>query len=74
MAMHVNPIPTLDDRINDIRMRTAKIVNEDILPNENKLWAYHRGGEVTDRQRACGRLICRRSTAGWVWTSSPTRT
>ena len=34
MAMNVKPIPTLDERINDIRMRTAEIVNERILPNE----------------------------------------
>ena len=38
MAMNVKPVPTLDERINDIRMRTAEIVNEDILPNERLLW------------------------------------
>ncbi|HEV2360437.1 MAG TPA: acyl-CoA dehydrogenase family protein [Acidimicrobiales bacterium] len=38
MAINVNPVPTLDERINDIRMRTAEIVNEDILPNERLLW------------------------------------
>ncbi|HEX2851212.1 MAG TPA: acyl-CoA dehydrogenase family protein [Acidimicrobiales bacterium] len=51
MPMNVKPIPTLDDRINDIRMRTAQIVNEDILPNEDKLWAWRRNGEVSDHQR-----------------------
>jgi acyl-CoA dehydrogenase len=51
MPMNVQPVPTLDDRINDIRMRTAEIINKDILPNEDVLWAYHRGGEVTDHQR-----------------------
>jgi acyl-CoA dehydrogenase len=45
MAMNCKPIPTLDDRINDIRMRTAQIVNEDILPNESRLWASRREGE-----------------------------
>jgi acyl-CoA dehydrogenase len=39
MTMNVKPIPTLDERINDIRGRTAEIVNEDILPNEAVLWA-----------------------------------
>ena len=39
MAMNVKPIPTVDDRINDIRGRTAEIVNTDILPNEAALWA-----------------------------------
>src|ERR1700736_2312464 len=45
MAMNCKPIPALDDRINDIRMRTAEIVNEDILPNEGRLWASRRQGE-----------------------------
>ncbi len=49
--MNVNPIPTLDDRINDIRMRTAEIVNEWILPNEARLWNLGRNGEVGDRER-----------------------
>ena len=33
MPMNVKPVPTLDERINDIRMRTAAIINEEILPN-----------------------------------------
>lgn len=37
MAMNCTPVPTLDDRINDIRMRTAEIINRDILPNERQL-------------------------------------
>ena len=49
--MNVNPIPTLDPRINDIRMRTAEIVNEWILPNEAKLWNLGRNGEVSDHER-----------------------
>ena len=32
MTMNCQPVATLDDRINDIRMRTAEIVNEEILP------------------------------------------
>jgi acyl-CoA dehydrogenase len=51
MAIKVTPVPTLDDRINDIRMRTAAIVNDWILPNEQALWAYHRNGEVSDHER-----------------------
>jgi acyl-CoA dehydrogenase len=38
VPMNCQPIATLDERINDIRMRTAEIVNEDILPNEALLW------------------------------------
>jgi len=49
--MNVTPIPTLDQRINDIRMRTAEIVNEWILPNEAKLWHLDQGGPLTDRER-----------------------
>ena len=49
--MNVKPIPTIDERINEIRMKTAEIVNEWILPNEDRLWAFRRGGEVTDHQR-----------------------
>ncbi|MEE2891047.1 MAG: acyl-CoA dehydrogenase family protein [Pseudomonadota bacterium] len=40
MAINVNPVPTLDSEINDIRMRTAEIVNSHILPNEQRLWAW----------------------------------
>jgi len=43
MSMNCKPIATVDERINDIRMRTAQIVNEDILPNESTLWARRRG-------------------------------
>ena len=45
MAMNCKPVPTLDERINDIRMRTAEIVNTDIIPNEGRLWAERREGE-----------------------------
>ena len=44
MPMNVQPIPTISDRINDIRLKTAAIVNEEILPNEGKLWAWRDGG------------------------------
>ena len=39
MPMNVQPIPTLSDRVNEIRLLTAAIVNQEILPNENQLWA-----------------------------------
>ncbi len=44
MPMNVKPVPTLDERINDIRMRTAEIINDDILPNERKLWRGRANG------------------------------
>ncbi|MCG8588240.1 MAG: acyl-CoA dehydrogenase family protein [Proteobacteria bacterium] len=41
MAMNVQPISTLSDRINQIRLLTAEIVNREILPNENRLWVWN---------------------------------
>ena len=49
--MNVKPIPTLDERTNEIRMKTAGIVNEWILPNESKLWNLGRNGEASDEDR-----------------------
>jgi acyl-CoA dehydrogenase len=51
MSMNVKPIPTLDEGINDIRMRTAQIVNEWILPNESKLWGLGPNGVTSDHER-----------------------
>ena len=51
VAMNVNPVPTLDERINDIRLRTADIVNTWILPNEAALWAYRRAAEPDESAR-----------------------
>jgi acyl-CoA dehydrogenase len=51
MSIQVRPVPTLDERINDLRMRTAEIVNNDILPVERELWQFDRNGEVSDRDR-----------------------
>jgi acyl-CoA dehydrogenase len=45
MTINVNPVPTLDERINDIRMRTAEIVNDEILPNEAVLWRSGQNGK-----------------------------
>jgi acyl-CoA dehydrogenase len=56
MPMNVQPIPTLDPRINEIRGLTAKIVNRDILPNERMLWASRRAG-VTDEERQASRAL-----------------
>ena len=62
MAMNVKPDPTLDERINDIRMRTAAIVNDEILPNERKLWRGRRQREPTERRaQGVARAARRRS-------------
>jgi acyl-CoA dehydrogenase len=48
MSMNVQAIASLSDRINQIRLLTAKIVNEEILPNENKLWRGRRSGATEE--------------------------
>src|SRR2546423_1045469 len=58
MPMNVKPIPTVDERINDIRGRTAEIINDHILPNEAKIWGLRRGGDNgDDRSRAEAREL-----------------
>src|SRR5580700_8739846 len=56
MPINVTPIAGLSDDINDIRIRTARIVNEWILPNESMLW-HARGSNVTDAERAEARAL-----------------
>jgi acyl-CoA dehydrogenase len=43
--LNVRPVETLDSHINEIRLKTAEIINRDILPNEAKLWAFRRNSE-----------------------------
>ena len=57
MAMNVQPIPTLSDRVNQIRLLTAEIVNKEILPNENRLWHWRRDGTVGEDERAKARAL-----------------
>jgi acyl-CoA dehydrogenase len=54
MPMNVQPIAGVSDRINEIRLLTAEIVNKEILPVENQLWIWHRDGAVheSDKKRA----------------------
>ena len=54
--MNVQPIPTISDRINEIRQLTARIVNSEILPNESILWAA-RGGRYKDSDVEEGRRV-----------------
>ncbi len=51
MPMNVQPIPSLSDRINQIRLLTAEIVNREILPNENTLWNWNRDGSFAESDR-----------------------
>ena len=47
MLMNVQPIPTVSERINEVRALTAQIVNKEILPNENLLWAPRTNARLT---------------------------
>jgi acyl-CoA dehydrogenase len=57
MKMNVQAIPTLSDRINQIRLLTAEIVNREILPHENLLWNWQREGQVDEDARQKARSL-----------------
>jgi acyl-CoA dehydrogenase len=57
VEMNVQPISNLPDRINQIRLLTAKLVNKEILPNENRLWAWRQDGQVDEDRRAAAREL-----------------
>ena len=50
MKMNVQPIPMVSDRINEIRSLTATIVNKEILPHENEIWAWRGDPRVTESE------------------------
>ena len=56
MPITVTPTAGLSEHINDIRMRTARIVNEEIVPNEAALWAGRRN-KASDEERAQGKVL-----------------
>jgi len=47
VLMNVQPIAGVSDRVNEVRALTARIVNQEILPNENLLWARHMNARLT---------------------------
>jgi len=54
MAINVTPIPGLNPEINDIRRRTADLINTEVLPYEEVLWRSRRGereGSSADDER-----------------------
>ncbi|MEE2665517.1 MAG: acyl-CoA dehydrogenase family protein [Myxococcota bacterium] len=55
--MNVQAIASLPDKINQIRLQTAGIINKEILPNENRLWRWRRDGGVSDEQKAESRAL-----------------
>jgi len=53
VPMNVQSIPTLTDRVNQIRLLTAQIVNKEILPHENEIWRWDpKKHDEADRKRA----------------------
>ena len=50
MAIHVTPIPAVSDEVNDVRRRTALLINDEILPHEDELWRAPRAA-VSDEER-----------------------
>ena len=57
MSMNVQAIASLPDKINQIRLLTARIINDEILPNENTLWRWRRDGTVSDEEKASAREL-----------------
>ena len=71
MLMNVQPIPTVSERINEIRALTARIVNKEILPNENLLWARQTNVRLTPDEVEQGARVARADQgereAGGLW-------
>ncbi|MGH9089555.1 MAG: acyl-CoA dehydrogenase family protein [Acidimicrobiales bacterium] len=57
MPINVNPVPTLDERVNDVRLRTAAIVNDEILPIEERLWPQRRHEHVSEAELAAAKRL-----------------
>jgi acyl-CoA dehydrogenase len=51
MPMNVQPIPAVSERINQVRMLTAEIVNREILPHENELWVGRSADSPTSARK-----------------------
>jgi len=56
MPMNVQSIASLPDRINQIRLLTAEIVNREILPHENLLWRSRADGASEEERRRAKEL------------------
>ncbi|MGC2486852.1 MAG: acyl-CoA dehydrogenase family protein [Acidimicrobiales bacterium] len=55
MPITVTPISELSDEVNDVRSRTAAIVNDEILPHEAVLWRSAHAAGANDEERAVAR-------------------
>jgi acyl-CoA dehydrogenase len=61
VPINVRPIAGLDPAVNALRRRTADLLNEEILPNEGRLWASMQAGQGdhTDEQERRRRILLR---------------
>jgi acyl-CoA dehydrogenase len=55
MPINVNPIPGVSPEINELRRRTAELINAEILPNEERLWAGRRSSQGESDEQAQAR-------------------
>ena len=55
MTINVTPIPGLDPATNDVRLRTAALINAEVLPYEEELWRSRRGAELNEGERDTAR-------------------
>ena len=62
MRMNVQPIPTVSERINEIRALTAQIVNKEILPEREPALGRRTNARLTDERRRAGRASCARTS------------
>ena len=51
MAINVTPIPGVSPEINELRRRTADLINNEVLPHEEVLWRSRRGAEHSSDER-----------------------
>jgi len=57
MPINVSALDSLSDHVNDVRLRTADVINHDILPYEAELFSSRRAGAVTDADRERARQL-----------------
>ena len=72
MSMNVKPVPTLDNEINEIRLATAEIINQQILPLEGKLWGWlsdsaNAPNEVVAEGKALRRQVQEKVKEAGLW-------
>ena len=52
MPINVSAIPGLSEHVNDVRLRTAEIINNEILPNEEVIFKLRRSPNKEDRSQS----------------------